>query len=490
MELPIKFSVSLFALLIVCIGTAVALPTATVEWHINLTIQTGEEFYGTAPVYYDIDGDGAIEVVTSFYSGMRVFAFDGRTGGIDWIFPPLDQDTMPARGGYSACIADVTMDGKPNVIVSVRAAPGHIYCLDGNGNLIWEFDTTDQTVGTGGHTHYITVPRDIDGDEIPEMITGGYRGGHIWVVKNDGTLKWYKNMYNQPIRLANALDIDKDGANDVLICARDTTTAEGAVIRGAVYCLGGDGNERWRYDGEGGEDLIDFAYTYVSVADVNDDTEYEIIFGTRDADSLVVLDWLGQQLWRFTETGEPPVQDPPTDEWPMIPMIADVDQDGKMEIVAATDTMKVFCFDGFGNVEWYYSYDWVGGGPGYGGALADVTGDGDINTLIVTDSNGTLVVLDSKGEPAAEPFHLGGNIYGVAVGDLDADGRAEIILADQGGVYSITYGGAWNPSLAPWPMMGRDQAHYATVSLNEGILHAIAAMGLAGIGLVKLRGRK
>ena len=466
--------VGLLALAVLCMGMAAALPKAKVEWSVNLSkVAAGTIFYGNAPVYSDIDKDGVIEIVTSFYEGHRVFVFDGRNGNIEWIFPTLDKSPMPTRGGYSASIADVTRDGKLDIIVSVRASPGHIYCLGNDGKLIWDFQAD-------GHTMFITVPRDIDDDGTLELITGAYRGGQVWVVTNEGKLRWVRNLYGAPIRMANALDVDRDGRNEILVVARDSTTPEGAVVKGAVYCLGVDGSEIWRYDGEPSDPVgCDFAYVYPSCADVNGDGEFEVLVGTREINSLVVLDWLGRQIWRYTDL----------DEWPTVPMVADIDGDKSLEIVAACASGMAYAFDGAGHVKWSYNFSYVHGGPGYGGALADVTGDGKIDSIIVTMSNGTLIVLDDKGKLAAEPLNLGRQIFGAAVGDLDNDGKSEIALSAGSAMYSLTFDGQWDPKKAPWPMMGRNEAHEAIVPLHEGMALAFALAGLACVTRA-LRGRR
>ncbi len=116
------------------------------------------------------------------------------------------------------------------------------------------------------------------------------------------------------------------------------------------------------------------------------------------------------------------------------PVVADLDGDGRPEIVVAADALHAWRWDG----------TCLPGFPVFGGnafasrpAVADLDGDGRPEIVVGCDDNG-LYVLDLEGNALPGwPVWTGGDVYSSpVVADLDGDGRPEIVVgSDDGHVY-------------------------------------------------------
>jgi hypothetical protein len=118
--------------------------------------------------------------------------------------------------------------------------------------------------------------------------------------------------------------------------------------------------------------------------------------------------------------------------------IADVDNDGTPEIVAATTDRRVAAIDGTGSEEWRsaQSYSWQYYPQP---VVADLEGDGDVE--IVFD---VAVVEGASGAHVATLAGVTSSWRAPVVADLDADGTQEILLAEI--VYDHTGAKEWSVS--------------------------------------------
>jgi hypothetical protein len=184
--------------------------------------------------------------------------------------------------------------------------------------------------------------------------------------------------------------------------------------------------------------------TTPAVADINEDGRMEIVFtggGSRRIhflDGSSVLGWVIQSINASFSTCSP--------------TIADVDQDGKPEILVGSDIddqgfCRLFCINGSGAVEWSYLIEgsYSAGSLSSGPTAADIQGDGALE-VVVTGRNKTYC-LSGVGVSVWNFTAPGGAMFSPAVADVDGDGKKEVILGDEDGkVYCLNASGVpkWN----------------------------------------------
>ena len=207
----------------------------------------------------------------------------------------------------------------------------------------------------------------------------------------------------------------------------------------ATLIVGNPDGVLWCIDGETGTRLWQnnvgpLEWGGAVWADVNGDGRDEVVAGS-ESQGVRALGPDGNLLWTYVgEKGEKP----PLIRCPIA--AADIDGDGKQEIFAA-GRFGPFCLGGDGALRW-----------------RTLTGDDFISTVVIADANrdGTPELYGcSKNEHAAWCFDArtgaivwkvimaaGADSYpssSIAVGDIDQDGVEEILVADsQGHLYCIT----------------------------------------------------
>jgi len=121
------------------------------------------------------------------------------------------------------------------------------------------------------------------------------------------------------------------------------------------------------------------------------------------------------------------------------PAIADLDNDGELEVVVGSDDYKIYCLSSNGEVEWSYKTDlYVKSSP----AIADLDNDGELE-VVVSSMDGKAYCLSSKGE--VKWSHKIGEAYvrsSPAIADLDNDGELEVVItSDEREVYCLSPSG-------------------------------------------------
>ena len=274
-----------------------------------------------APGLYEADGDGVLDVAIAVEGGdFRVLS--GRTG--QQLFSIPSSEGEYGQTGFVAppALFDVTGDGVRDVF-----APGRdnwLHAVDGrSGEPLWSNQHS-----SGLHGAPIIV--DSDGDGTPELIySTAYSELHA-VDPATGQLEWGADLGHP------------DGGIEGLFGAITWHAGLGCALLGTawwgelegLYCVGPDGIH-WRYTEPQGN-----VTSGAVIGDVDGRHGFEVVFGT-ESGKLLALDGRGRPMW-VLEIGAP-IECTPT--------LADIDGDGLLEILVASN-------DG-----WLRAYDTDGKAP-------------------------------------------------------------------------------------------------------------------------------
>jgi hypothetical protein len=346
-------------------------------------------------VIADLDGDGKPDlVIADGYAGdIAIYQNISTNGRLAFIAPPVVLTMV--KGKYNnpltVAVVDVDGDGKIDIIA-----------LNSDSNIVSIFRNiaSPGAISTNSFADRVDIPagvgmtglavQDLDGDGKPDIVTANSGDNTISAFHNlstNGVISFSAGVSfatgNFPNGLAIA-DLDEDGSPDVVVANRVDGTV--SVFRN----LGLDGEITTN--------------SFASRVDLQ---------GTA-------------QCTRIT--------------------IGDVDGDGKLDILVAnwtSDSISIFrnltVTTGITTNSFAPRVDFALGGWGHDIALADLDGDGKPDVVVVTEINSMLSVFHNASSPGSltadslgcrVDFPSGWNAWGVSCGDLDGDGRPDIVFAN------------------------------------------------------------
>ena len=369
-----------------------------------------------------------------------------------------------SSGGEDAVltvVADVNGDGKPDLVVANSCPPnsscyspadeGSVGVLLGNG------DGTFRSVvvyDSGGALATWVAVADVNGDGKPDLVvtnlcanTSSCANGTVSVLlgNGDGTFQ-AAVAYNSGIAAESVAvaDMNGDGKPDLVMsnCTNCSTYGDGSV---AILLGNGDGTFQAAHSIDSGGENPDS----IAVADLNGDGKPDVIVGQCSAPPVDCE--VGVLLGNGDGTLQPAVNYSSGADQPMSVAVADVNGDGKLDVLISNQgTGDHNLFNGaegvlLGNGDGIFQpaviYD-AGGIRTAGLAVADVNGDGKLD-VVVTDQSGscltgsTVAVLLGNGDgtfQTAVGFCFAGSLpSSVAAADVNGDGRSDLIATNRCG---------------------------------------------------------
>jgi outer membrane protein assembly factor BamB len=303
--------------------------------------------------FYDLDGDGRLELVIPVSNLSQVLAFDAATGQRLWkteLGPGECTDTPPwigvidgrlgimvgtfegnvhlldgrdgkvartlhvAPGAVQSCpiVMDLNGDGTMDVVAANFNGDKSVHAVDGRtGTDLW-------ALRTGGAIYHGPSAGDLDGDGAPDLVIGSYDGRVYAVHAADGKELWTADPGERYIMSPTAiLDADGDGAPDVAVASEKIT-----VLRGAT------GEVLWKagVDETGGFDVVTRG---VSVADLDGDGAPDLAYATAMGTFVVRRARDGEVIYQLDVAKAINLK---AEHDSHGPTIADFDGDGRLDV--------------------------------------------------------------------------------------------------------------------------------------------------------------
>ncbi|MCC7302837.1 MAG: VCBS repeat-containing protein [Bacteroidia bacterium] len=324
----------------------------TLLWKYNTHPPNAEGCNDVAPVIFDVDGDGSLEVIVPSSCNPVTFCFNGPNGTVQWQCstrgsdsPPtiadVDNDTKPEIlhgefGGYVKCInaengtqawelpvdlnswiqtaptlADLDNNGQIDFVVGTWNFNGldSIYAYRGDNQLLlWSYPVHD-------YMYHGTAVTDLDNDGKPELLIGSYNDTLYCINGENGTTAWkYKASGGYIGSPATVADLDNDGICEVIFASSYQVTA-----------LTASGTLKWQYNNPGFEQ----SFRGVAISDITNDAYPDVIFGTDGGKVRALNGNNGSLIWTVdlaAHYGDPDF------ELDHAPLVADFDGDDTLDV--------------------------------------------------------------------------------------------------------------------------------------------------------------
>ncbi len=254
---------------------------------------------------------------------------------------------------------------------------------------------------------------DLEGDGHRRVIVG-CEDNRVCLLDDAGALMW-EFAADGKINSVCTADVDGDGKLEIVAGSDDRR----------CYCLGRDGEQLWSYEGAATDNPYWRRYwkagevEKVIAADIDGDGRDEVVFGAANM-NLHALDSDGSLLWRFTKYGV------------MTSLLAwDMTGDGRMEIVGGP--AKITCISEVSILDAEGTRLGSHGNDGWASALtavavADLDGAGVLAVICGTNFN-NVFAHDSNAGQLTERWRtpLGDVVTALCGADFTGDGKQTVV---------------------------------------------------------------
>ena len=421
-------------------------------------------------------------------------------GNGDGTFQPAVSYNSGGAGTLSLSTGDVNGDGKLDVVLANNCvsnndcSSGSATVLLGNGDGTFQSATT---YNTGGQQTQSVAVGDVNGDGKLDIVlanncagNNNCSSGSVSVLLGNGDATFQSavsfnsgGVYATSVTLA---DLNGDGKADVLVANQTDMNgnwADGSVA--SVLFGNGDGTFQTAVPYASG----DFSGRGIIATDVNGDGKSDVVIAESCVDNYNCTSGAASV---FLNKGDgtllAPLNYSPGAWYSISVAAADVNGDGKVDLLVADQctsnsncsngSASVLLGNGDGTFQPAVIYN-VDGQDSTSIAVSDVNGDGYPDLIIGNQcqnnsncSSGSISVLLGNGDgtfQAGTDYSSGGlYVYSVAVGDVNGDGKPDLILGNE-----CADGNCSNGSVSVLLNNG-DGTFSAPVTLSSGGLYAFS----------------
>lgn len=419
----------------------------------------------------DLNRDGKVDLVVANDCGKCVDPTkENATIGVllgngDGTFQAVRAFSLPGLSATAIALRDFNGDGNLDVLVSV-------VCVDTNcsssgvnlalGNGDGKFEPAASYSSSGSEASSVAVA-DLKGDgHLDVLVANSCAIGNpcysqpvngtfaVLVGNGDGTFNAARSYGSGGTfaRWTAVADVNGDGKLDLIVANQCATNVDcDLLLHGAAGVLLGNGDGTFQaavsYDTGG------IWAQWVGVADLNGDGKPDLLVRNTSAENP------STDLAMLTGNGDGTFQ-PALAFASGVPnatfaALGDLNHDGKADLVI-TGCLRTGCNNGgragvlLGNGDGTFQpvafYDSGGSGVATSVAIADLNGDGNPDLVLTNGCNNLgqceVGVLLGNGDGTFQPVvrHSteGLNTFSVAVGDVNGDGRPDLVVAGSGGI--------------------------------------------------------
>jgi outer membrane protein assembly factor BamB len=375
----------------------------------------------------DLNGDGKYEVVTAFWQPGEMLSSTGKSLRQF----PIDPPHHPLVNPSPPVVAQLIAGQDPLLLFGAPA--GYVYAYDPSGKLHWRAEVGGEILGG------VAAGRLTNGPDL--SVVASWNGG-IAAMDSTGRTLWQKDVPTPTGSTPVLVDLDGDHKLDIVLNAGSELLA----IKGDT------GAELWKYSRPGAQFVTPAAGEFVRNGKPR-------IVTADESETVYALDERGKLLWRQDQIyglREVPEQIEQYAEACEIGL-ADLDRRGERQVVVTMKSGDTLGMTARGERLWrFVSHERkVGTSLARGGHLgfADLDNDGKLE-VIVSQQDSYVYVLDSRGRP--KWVYRGYFWYhsSPSIADLQNTGELNIVFAapEDGGTYALRCGFMGAPGRAPWPM--------------------------------------
>jgi hypothetical protein len=397
----------------------------------------------------DLNGDGIPDMVVAndcVDSSCSTGSVSVLLGNGDGTFQPAQSYPSGGLYSFSVAVGDFNGDGKSDVVVANECqtsacSGGSVSVLLGNGDGTLQ---PARSYASGGLYALSVAVAAFNGDGKSDVVvanecqTSACTSGSMSVLlgNGDGTLQLAQSYTSGSVTLSVAVgDFNGDGKPDVVVAneCQPSSCSGGNVT---VLLGNGDGTFQPALSYASGG-LYAFS---VAVGDLNGDGKLDLVVGNQCQTSACSSGGIGVLLGNGDGTFQPAQSYASGAMYSNSVAVGDLNGDGKLDVVAGdrnSGYVSVLLGNGDGTVQaaqLYSSWNL------YSVAVSDVNGDGKADVLAVNlcqpgnCTNGSVSVMlgnadgSLQADRAFTPSGLGPDY--IAVGDLNGDGKLDMVVAD------------------------------------------------------------